>query len=54
MVLLTNSTDLKGQGQKVNNCMKKKKLQTVHEENNPVLFSQISVITNPTVFRHNV
>jgi Mn2+/Fe2+ NRAMP family transporter len=32
MVLLTNSADLKGQGQKVNNFMKKKKLQTVHED----------------------
>jgi Mn2+/Fe2+ NRAMP family transporter len=32
MVLLTSSADLKGQGQKVNNFMKKKKLQTVHED----------------------
>lgn len=32
MVLLTSSADLIGQGQKVNNFMKKKKLQTVHED----------------------
>ena len=59
MVLLTSSADLKGQGQKVNNFMKKKKTtnsawRQKYKGDNPVLFSQISVISNPTVFRHNV